>query len=56
MTNNNKNIKKNQLQGGPRNLIIGVLFMVGCILLLAQLTDYTRQTSRYSLFHFFRQN
>ncbi len=45
MTNNNKNTKKNQLQGGPRNLIIGVLFMVGCILILARLTDYTRQTS-----------
>lgn len=45
MTNNNKNAKKNQLQGGPRNLIIGVLFMVGCILLLARLTDYTRQTA-----------
>ena len=45
MSNNNKNTKKNQLQGGPRNLIIGVLFMVSCILLLAWLTDYTRQTS-----------
>ena len=45
MTNNNKNTKKNQLQGGPRNLIFGVLFMVGCILILARLTDYTRQTS-----------
>jgi cell division protease FtsH len=45
MTNNNKNTKKNQLQGGPRNLIIGALFMVGCILILARLTDYTRQTS-----------
>jgi cell division protease FtsH len=45
MTNNNKNTKKNQLQGGPRNLIFGVLFMVGCILILAHLTDYTRQTT-----------
>jgi len=45
MTNNNKNTKKNQLQGGPRNLILGALFMVGCILILARLTDYTRQTS-----------
>ena len=34
-----------QFQGGPRNLILGVLFLVGCILILAKLTDYTRQTA-----------
>lgn len=34
-----------QFQGGPRNLILGVLFLVGCILILARLTDYTRQTA-----------
>lgn len=45
MSNNSKNNKKNQLQGGPKNLILGVLFMVGCILVLARLTDYTRQTA-----------
>ena len=45
MTNNNKNNKKNQLQGGPKNLILGVAFMVACILVLARLTDYTRQTA-----------
>lgn len=46
MTNNtNKNNKKNQFQGGPKNLIIGVAFMVACILILARLTDYTRTTA-----------
>ncbi len=46
MTNNaNKNNKKNQFQGGPKNLIIGVAFMVACILILARLTDYTRATA-----------
>lgn len=43
--NNNKNSNKNQSQGGPKNLIIGVLLAVSCILLLAHLTDYTRQTT-----------
>ena len=45
MANNTKNNKENQFQGGPKNLIIGVLFMVACILILARLTDYTRQTA-----------
>lgn len=45
MTNNAKNNKNMQFQGGPRNLILGVLFLVGCILILARLTDYTRQTA-----------
>ena len=46
MTNNNnaKNSKKNQFQGGPRNLLIGVALMVLCIAVLGWLTDYTRQT------------
>src|SRR5438128_2878999 len=52
MTNNAKNNKNMQFQGGPRNLILGVLFLVGCILILARLTDYTRQTAviPYSVF------
>jgi len=46
MNNTNKNSnKKNQLQGGPRNLIIGAILLVGCVLVLARLTDYTRQTT-----------
>ncbi len=45
MTNMSKNNKKNQFQGGPKNLILGVMLMVGCILVLAYLTDYTRKTS-----------
>jgi cell division protease FtsH len=44
MSNNTKNPKKNQFQGGPKNLIIGASFMVACVILLAWLTDYTRQT------------
>jgi cell division protease FtsH len=47
-TNNTKNKNKAKFQGGPRNLIIGVLFVVGCIMVLAKLTDYTRQIKSIS--------
>jgi cell division protease FtsH len=52
---NNKNTKKNQFQGGPRNLIVGVVLLVGFILLLAQLTDYTRQTKVINYSEFISQ-
>ncbi len=47
-----KGKKYSFFQGGPKQLVIAVLVMVGCIIALAKLTDYTRQvkTLSYSTF------
>lgn len=47
-----KTTKKNPVPGGPRNLVIAVLIIVGSLFILTKLTDYARQvqTLSYSTF------
>lgn len=49
-----KNKQKNSMQGGPRNLVIAVLVIVGCLFVLTKLTDYARQVQTLSFSSFLK--
>ncbi len=44
--------KNNFFRGGPKNILIGTAILIGCLILLHKLTDYSRQTQSigYSTF------
>lgn len=43
-----KTAQKNPISGGPRNLVIAVLIVVGSLFILTKLTDYARQVKTLS--------
>lgn len=43
-----KTTQKNPMSGGPRNLVLAVLIVVGSLLILTKLTDYARQVKTLS--------
>jgi len=47
--------QKSPMQGGPRNLVIAVIVVVGCLFVLTKLTDYTRQIQSISYSSFLKR-
>ncbi len=47
--------QKSPIQGGPRNLVVAVLVIVGCLFVLTKLTDYTRQVQTLSYSSFLKR-